>query len=211
MNWANSSLKCQPCMGREANTRFKYCLIPVSIPEETGMKAFKKYPIPILARYEIHLKNPRIPGRVLDRYSKVDTRMTCVHSPSPMWTRTHKFNLFSFQIACFFPGFVKLLRLFISFVAFTISIPNPPFRVQWWAPFLVRVYCKEIVKEIYQKEKKNRRTVWKEITKDDYLITMCNVHSLACGVILHPIMLCSWGLESPMTGIDYIYTRKNGC
>jgi hypothetical protein len=78
MNWANSSLICQPCMGRELNTRFK-CLPNTrtntrSIPflyrgknqplslipgtEETGMKSFRKYPIPILAKYERHLKPP---------------------------------------------------------------------------------------------------------------------------------------------------------
>ncbi len=112
MNWANSSLKCQPCMGREVNTRFKYCLIPVPIPEETGMKAFKKYPIPILGRYEIHWKNPRIPGLVLYRYSKVDTRMTRVHSPSPMWKENPQIQPF------FFPNCMFLSRLCEAFAAF---------------------------------------------------------------------------------------------
>lgn len=183
MNWANSSLICQPCMGREVNTRFKYLpntrtntgsipfLIlgknqPLSLilgPEETGMKALKKYPMPILATYERNLKNPRIPGLVLYRYSKVDTHMTRVHSPSPMWKRTHEFNLFSFQIACFFPGFVKLLgfSFLLSPLQFQSQTFPKPFHVQWWAPFLVHictvkkynVYCKEIVKEIHQKKK----------------------------------------------------------
>ncbi len=105
-----SSLKCQPCMGREVNTWFKY--LPNTRTNTNTCHVWKK------------ILNPRIPGLVLYRYSKVDTRMTHVHSPSPMWKRTHKFNLFSFQIACFFPGFCEAFGLFISFVAFTISIPN---------------------------------------------------------------------------------------
>jgi hypothetical protein len=72
---------------------------------------------------------------------------------------------------------------------------------KWWAPFLFHVYCKEIVKRNTSKEK-NTRTIWKEITKDDYLITTCNVHSLECGVILQPIMSCSRG-----SGISHDWNR----
>jgi hypothetical protein len=80
------------------------------------MKAFKKYPIPILASYEIHWKNPRIPGLVLYRYSKVDTRMTRIHSPSPMWKENPQIQPFflsklhvSFQALWSFCGFSFLL------------------------------------------------------------------------------------------------------